>query len=286
MEIWKELLRQRPDPEIGWRFGSTMRAQEMGLVGYLIMHSADLESALERLKRFARILSESNRATLEMEGDTGIFTWEPDSRLLVIPQVTDCILAGILSVCREITGARIEPLAVHFPYGKPTAQRPVPSRFERESRWDLLRPALVLKRSDLRRKVIRADTTLGTYLEQHAETTLRSLPAQRSTTRRTRSAIWRQLREGDPTLDGVSRELNVSPRTLQRRLADEGTSFSELLGELRRSLATSLLRDRDLGIHEIAFLLGYSEPSAFYRAFRRWQEVSPSTYRGSARGAR
>jgi AraC-like DNA-binding protein len=76
--------------------------------------------------------------------------------------------------------------------------------------------------------------------------------------------------------------LGVSTRTLQRRLREEGTTFAELLEEFRRKMSLHLLRDKSLAVYEVAFLLGYSDPSAFYRAFRRWCGSSPYEYRTAA----
>ena len=81
------------------------------------------------------------------------------------------------------------------------------------------------------------------------------------------------------TVDDVGSRLGVSSRTLQRRLHNEGTSFAEVLEQLRRREAERLLRDRRLTVEAIAARLGYSEPSTFYRAFRRWRRTSPGAFR-------
>ena len=87
------------------------------------------------------------------------------------------------------------------------------------------------------------------------------------------------LSDGKPSLEHAAKALGTSVRTLQRRLKSEGTTFAALLEELRRELASGLVRSKDLAIYEVAYLLGYSEPSTFYRAFRRWHGVSPLEYR-------
>lgn len=281
VELWRELLRARPEPDLGIRFGAVTHAQQLGLIGYLMMHSVDLEGALGRLVRFCRLLSEANRARLTEAGAVATFSWEPDARLQRIPQAIDWALAAVVNVVEELTAAKLEPREILYPYPKPAGRKAKLGGPRTRARFDCPRPALVLASRDLRRPVTDADTTLGSYLEDHAETVLAALPSQRSASRRTRAAIWRRLRAGEPTLERVARELSMGPRTLQRRLSEEGTSFSVLLEELRRALATTLLEDRSLPVHEIAFLLGYSEPSAFYRAFRRWRRVSPGTYRVS-----
>ncbi len=94
-----------------------------------------------------------------------------------------------------------------------------------------------------------------------------------------RKAIWRNLSDGRPNLEHTAKMLGTSVRTLQRRLREEGQTFADTLETLRRDMAAGLLRNRELSVYEIAFLLGYSEPSAFQRAFRRWRGVSPRQFR-------
>ena len=90
--------------------------------------------------------------------------------------------------------------------------------------------------------------------------------------------------EGVPTLEQVAKRLATSERTLRRRLEEGGTSFRNLLDETRAELARSYVRDRRLPLTEVAFLLGFSEPSAFHRAFKRWTDTTPSAWRQRAEG--
>jgi len=94
-----------------------------------------------------------------------------------------------------------------------------------------------------------------------------------------RRVLWSELTEAVPSLDGVAKALGASARTLQRQLRDEQTSFAAVLAELRREMAPSLLRDGQLAVAEVGFLLGYEDPSAFQRAFRRWFGRSPRAFR-------
>ena len=283
--IWRKLVELCPEPDLGLRVGYAMHSRHLGLVGYLMLQSVDLAAGYRRLVRLRQILGERARASLHIGRGSGELSWEPDPRFLEFPQASDWILMALLNVARELTGRKLIPLEIHFPYprpaGGPSSLLPEKSR----KRWGQPRPALVYSESDLALPAVAADSELGTYLERYAELVLDALPSRRSYSGQTRDVIWRQLRAGEPTLENVARELKVGPRTLQRRLCEEGSSFSELLDELRRNLASSLLRKPDLGIHEVAFLLGYSEPSAFYRAFRRWQDTSPSDFRGSEASA-
>ena len=124
-----------------------------------------------------------------------------------------------------------------------------------------------------------ADETLTGYLDQLAEGVARALSESVTFRQRVCRAIWSDLSGGKPSVQQVASRLGVSTRTLQRRLEEEGTSFAQELDRLRQDLATRLLQDRSLAVYEVAFLLGYAEPSTFYRAFRRWKNVSPHEFR-------
>lgn len=115
---------------------------------------------------------------------------------------------------------------------------------------------------------------------------LRQLPGRfDSTAVRVRRLLIEILARGGATAKGVSRELGMSERTLHRRLSDEGSSFRSILDRVRRDVATTLLRDKAIAIAEIAFILGYSEPAAFSRSFRRWTGQTPLTVRRALRSA-
>jgi AraC-like DNA-binding protein len=127
-----------------------------------------------------------------------------------------------------------------------------------------------------------ADKTLVGYLDTLADQKLASVGSERTLRERVHRALWAELSERNPALGDVARSLGVSARTLQRQLRQEGTTFAKLLAELRREMAPTLLRDGRHGVSEVAFLLGYEDPSAFRRAFQRWFGRSPRSFRGAA----
>lgn len=118
-------------------------------------------------------------------------------------------------------------------------------------------------------------------LEAHAARLLESLESTRVTSSRVARLIVEELEGGDPSLARVARRMALSPRTLQRRLADEQTTFADVLDETRRHVAQAYVRDRGLALTEVAYLLGFSEQSAFTRAFQRWWGMPPSQFRSA-----
>jgi AraC-like DNA-binding protein len=139
------------------------------------------------------------------------------------------------------------------------------------------------RRAMLERPVVKADPALSHLIERHAEALLAALPPPTQTAAdRVRRILSSALRDGDATLAGAARKLKMSERSLQRRLADEGVTFDALLDEIRRDLALRYLADAKIAVAEVAYLLGYSEPSPFHRAFKRWTGRTPSEMRRSA----
>jgi AraC-like DNA-binding protein len=278
--LWRSLAAQVPDPAFGLRLGADVRVREFGIVGYALAFSSTAGSALRRLSRYSRILSESHALTLETEGEA---TWvrldiQPDLR--AFRPAVDYRLAAVLSACREVVARPFAPLIVQLPYRQPSDVKEYERFFQGPLEFGALGSALLLRNDDLARPNAMADRMLTGYLDRLAEQGLAGLGSERTLRERVRRALWSELTEGAPALERLARALGMSSRTLQRQLREEGTTFAALLAELRREMAPSLLRDGRLAVSEVAFLLGYEDPSAFRRAFRRWFGHSPRAYRG------
>jgi AraC-like DNA-binding protein len=128
----------------------------------------------------------------------------------------------------------------------------------------------------------RRDPVLRSWLERQAGAILARLPAGGDACDEVRSVLSAQATAGEMTVDAVARRLSTTPRTLQRRLARGGTSFETLRDDARRQAAEQYLSRTTLTIAEVTYLLGYSEPTAFHRAFRRWHGTTPQAFRAQA----
>ena len=125
----------------------------------------------------------------------------------------------------------------------------------------------------------RRDSVLRSVLESHAKEILARLPEADDSVREIRRSLMARISQGDTEIESVARALATSSRSLQRRLAAAGTSFQEVLDATRRDVAGRYLEDRTLSVGEVAYLLGYSEPAAFHRAFKRWNGITPLEFR-------
>jgi AraC-like DNA-binding protein len=279
--VWQLLAKAPLNAGFGVRFGSSAHARDFGLVGYSMHFSATLDDALRRLSRFSRILTESVAFRLDDAREHRLVV-QPDRGpgLGTGPEI-DYRLAALLAVAREVTGVDLAPVEVTFPYPQPRSTLEHRRWFRCPLRFAHRVSSIVFAARDMALPTVRPDATLAGYLSEHAEHVLRTMTTGSSFTECVRAAIWAQLSDGRPRLSRIASAVGVSPRTLQRRLADEGTSLHEQVDELRKAMALATLRDRTVQIDEVAFLLGYGEPSTFYRSFRRWTGGTPDEYRRS-----
>ena len=280
--LWRAVTNHSPDPAIGLRFGADARVRDFGLVGYTMAFSSTLGSALRRLVHYSRIVSDALVVSLETEGEATWLRLDVQPALRAFRPAVDARLAAVLSACREITGVPIAPLAVQLPYRRPAEVKDYETFFAAPLEFGALATAFLLRNEDLARRVAVADPTLTGYLDRLADQVLATLGSERTVRDRVRRVLWSELAETVPNLDGVAKALGVSARTLQRQLREEQATFAGVLTELRRELAPSLLRDGRLAVSEVAFLLGYEDPSAFQRAFRRWFGRSPRAFRSAS----
>lgn len=279
--LWAVIAERVPDPAAGMLVAENRVMRDLGLVSYTVRLSGTLDEALRRLARYSQIVAEDfvvavrrreDRAEVELER---AFLYEP-----VRPPV-DFRLYALLSGIRIVTQRDLSPLEAHFPYAAPADTATHRRLFRCPLRFGEKAPRLVLRGSDLGLPIATADPTLLGYLDKLAEQARQELSRDDSTADGVRRVLWQEMPGGNAAIGTVAARLGLSGRSLQRRLAEEGTSYKEVLDSFRRGMARRLLDQRDVAVYEVAYLLGYSDPSAFHRAFRRWHGESPRKFRVS-----
>ena len=280
--LWQVLIEKSRDIDLGLHIGSTLRIREFGLAGYAAYYSTSLGEALERIARYSRIVNEIVVFDLIEGADQVKLVSDNVPRFDAMRHPIDIRMAWTLMAVREIAGEDINPIEVDLPYTRPANIAEHKRHFRTQIEFGRPAATLVFRKEDLDRPVKSGDGTLSHYLDQLADEVLGSLSKGATFADRLRSAIWTDLSTGKTSVQRIAKRLGISPRSLQRNLAEEGTTFSTELDALREEMARTLLRDRHHAVCEVAFLLGYSEPSSFFRAFRRWESVSPVEYRRAA----
>ena len=280
--VWQALALYVSDPGFGVRAGAGLRIRQVGLLGYVACFSPTLRDALRRVQRYGRVFTEAVEFELqEQRPQVALVRCHPalgHGQSLA----EDFRLAAVLELSREIAGTGIAPTEVRFTHPEPSSTLAHRGHFRCPIRFDAPAASIVFRASDLDIPLVRADETLAGYLSQYAEQVLASLVQGETVRQKVRAAVWSQLGDGPPSLAQVAAALRVPARTLQRRLAAEGTSLQAEVEEIRKTMALAVLRDRSTSIGDVAFLLGYAEPSAFFRSFKRWTGTTPRRFRDRA----
>ena len=274
--LWGEVLRQNPDPALGLQVASSITADQLGLVGYTMVYSATLGEALNRFTRYSRIVSEAVQWVISTDPAGANIVARIPPTLVALRHPVEAGLALIVSIAREITGCRLTPVSINLPTRAPDSLTIYQRHFGCPLNFEWPDAGIRFTRQQMRLPTGTPDSALVGYLDDLATMRLDELQDEvDDVVQQVRQALWSMLPGGRPDLWRIASRLGTSPRTLQRRLSERGTSFSRVLDELRRELSDELLGDRKLAVTEVSFLLGYSEPSAFQRAARRWRGVSP-----------
>ena len=277
VRLWQAIIEEFNDPLLGLNVARSVSVNQLGLVGYSMRHSATLRDALQRLARYQRVLSEAVRAEIIEQRDEFTVSWilHPALKSLRVPVELGVTL--VLRIARELTGVAIRPVRLELPTPQPDALSEYRAEFACPILFETQSASLVFTASQMSLPVITADGTLVGYLDELAEITAEPLDAKHdSTTTAVRRTLWGLLPTGKPSIWHTARTMGISVRTLQRRLGEEGGSYSSVLDGLRRDVAGELLGKGTQSAADVAFLLGYSEPSAFHRAVRRWQNIPPA----------
>ena len=279
VSLWQAASQLTNDSNIGLHVAQGIRPGVYGVLDYAVRTCATLGEGLRRLSRYHRFLHDVADVRLRIEHERAIL-----SHHLPFPggaprPVSEYVVAGWLLTSRQATGLNWIPLEARFPHSEPDDIFEYEELFACKLQFGCQRSELVFARELLDTPLLKAEATLQAILEAQVVALIQKLPKGEATTDVVRRHVAGEVGEGQPTLEQIAPRLHMSPRTLHRRLEEEGTSFRQILSEVRRELASHHLMERRLAIGEIAFLLGFSEPSAFHRAFKRWTGHTPLTYR-------
>lgn len=278
-ELWEATERITGDRLIGLKALVHTSPERIGVLAYVMRASATLGDSIAAGLRYQRILHEATRDTLEIEGNLAKIVLAARGGEVVPPVLVDYSLACFVMGGRLFSGRSGAPVEVRFNHPPPPDTRLHEKIFGCPLRYGAAENAVVFRRASLERPLPAADEGLRGVLEAHVHRLLAELPEVETFPQRVRELIAGQLQGGTPSVEHTAAQLHVSPRTLRRRLQDEGTTYQQLLDELRHHMALRYLAQPEILTTEVSFLLGFSEPKAFQRAFKRWTGTTPSGYR-------
>jgi len=276
--LWRRASELIDDPCFGLKAAELWHPSNFSALGYAMLASDTLRTALERFDRYHCVVTDERPIKLDEteEGLTLTMVFSHERR--DIPQRNDAALAIIMSMCRLNYAADLEPVSVTFTHPKPFCSARFYEYFRSQVVFEAPVNSLTLSIEAVDRKLSGANPQLAELTDQVMIDYLAELDHD-NITHKVKAIIIDQLPSGNVTDEGVAWELHMSSRKLQRQLRSVGTTFTTLLNEIRQDLAHRYLREQDISLTEVAFLLGFSESSVFSRAFKRWMGVTPSEYR-------
>lgn len=282
--LWEAIQSGLPQQEPGLALGRALSPASFSALGYLLQSSTTLGEALESALRYQRLVGEGGQVVIEAQPDAIWVAYRPLNPEQPATRPRALALLGFWARQLKALLPGLQLAGCRFMHSQPEQMDEYETAFACPLHFDAPDYALGLPKTMVGAALPQANAPLRDLLRQHAEGLLARLPSA-SVSGRVVALLGEQLTRGEPGRAALACELGLSERTLQRRLAEEGSSYQQLLADTRRQLAERYLSEGSLPATDIAALLGYSEPSVFFRAFRHWTGLTPGEYRQRRRHA-
>ena len=275
--LWQELTNSSGEESIGLYLAEFARPTNVFI--YICASSPNFSEALSQLVHYNQLIFEAREFTLETNGELTRITHTIPSSFRSFYPYYQWFSAMTVLHGRRMTGRDLIPQEVSFQYQQPADLSAYRRLFRAPLKFDQPVNEIVFDTRQLQKTLLRSDLGLFTTLDRYAEELLARLPQTGSIVDHVRQSLSVGLRGRQVGLEAIARTLEVEPRTLQRQLREAGTSYQAILDEMQRELSIYYLKEEQIAVYEVAFLLGFSEVSAFNRAFKRWTGQTPSELR-------
>ena len=277
------------DPALPLHFAEAVDMSEFSVVGMLTYASETMMEAFEQLNRYGQLVTEvdvveGGRFVLESRNDE---LWLVDTRRdpNAFPELTETTFTRLICGPRRFL-PRPSVLRAQVTHSQPAHSGEYDRIWQCPIDFGSHRNAIQLDPTIPSHRVALQPRYVFGILNRHAETLLAELEKSTTTRGRVERLLVPILHKGDVGMEKIAAKLALSPRTLLRRLTNEGVTFEKVLDELRHAMALDYLRERRTSVNETAYLLGFSDPSAFSRAFKRWTGRTPAQFRQEFRSKR
>jgi AraC-like DNA-binding protein len=269
--------------ELPLRVGPLMRPDDYGALGLAWKSAPTIRESLERVERYCRLWTDNLTYEIRDHDDGILFVVHRDGeRRLGMRLSNEATIASATSLIRQTSSARFRPREVRLKHGAPETTSAHERYFGCPVHFGGGEDALSISSEALARPNRLADDGISRFLLSHLEAEITSVGTETPIETLVERVVSRSLSEGVPRMADVARRLGMSERTLHRRLSERELSYKALVETTRRRLAETLLDASAYTLSEVAFLTGFSEQSAFNRAFKRWSGLTPATYRKRA----
>jgi len=282
-QVLEEAARQTGCDNFGLRYGQQFKPQALGLLGYVGLCSATLEDALINFSAAFPFHQHSTLIQLVDLGECYRFDYQVrHGAILERRQDAELTMGMAVNLVRHVLGPDWAPREVGFEHCRPQGWHEHRDVFCAPVRFDQPGNSVLIPKADLRGHSMPGHDPILLMLVKDAIRQLGETEQSPDLLEQAQQSIRSVLHLGEPSLEGVSQRLQLAEWALQRKLRDVGLTFSQLVEQTRQELAMSHLRQSSISISELAPLLGYSETSAFSRAFKRWCGMSPRQWRADS----
>ncbi|QTF09840.1 AraC family transcriptional regulator [Brenneria izadpanahii] len=280
-----EAAKQTGNENFGLMFGAQFLPQQLGLLGYLCLSSRTLGQALTNLARYFPLHQQNSELRLSQQPDGYRLEYRVDDAVVIDRrQNAELSMMIFLNIMRHVLGNDWSPAKVYFEHKAPRAKRAHLQLFGCVVYFQKPQNAIFFSREVMNRPMPECNDYLFNVVRHSLEIVGEQNQSAVNLVSEVKSELITLLATGNPRLDTIAKRLKMPSWTLQRRLAEYGVSFKDMIESTRRELAVYYLEQRQVSISELSALLGYAEVSVLSRAFHRWYGASPKKWRSSIAG--
>jgi len=271
--------------DFGLTVGKLITPGTYPVLGMTLLSCQNLLQVLEQVVRYESLNHDLGKSHLELGQHESVYKWTPNDWLFPNIKSNFCfhlivsVFAGIRTFSPWLINSPIPFKQINFTGPEPANAKIYKDFFESDIRYNQTTNSIVVESKILDWPVLNGDTSSFSALTSYAETLLSARTQQQDIISKLNAILPEALRRQAFRIDDLASQLNMSSRTLQRKLKDSGNSYQSLLDDVRRGFAEHYLQATQLSMNEIAFLIGYQEQSSFNHAFKGWNGISPSSYR-------
>lgn len=280
LDLYEMALERSGDPNLGLYVGHIIYFSGINLHLYMTTICRDLKEYFNVIPSTTRLRGDTGRILIRPQGDYIRLEWHPlHEKTRAWRPLVDEMLKSSAEIVNGICAMPVPVLAAEFTYPAPDDTRALKSAFGARLKFGCEVSCVYFARESVRYPLVDLDFELGRDFWVGAESVFAEPDGVVPFLRDTRAAMRRALPGGTLSIDSLSSDMGISRRTLQRRLNAQGSSFKQILQDVREELSLRYLDDPRLAITEIALLLGYSDQASFSNAFKAWRGYAPSEYR-------
>ena len=277
--LWETVIDETKDPCFGMEVGKLWTATTFHALGFTWLASHSLKDALTRLARYSRIVNNSVNGALEVHGtNLHLILGAGEDEKYIHYAGRDAGMVAIIVMCRLLCGENFSPIEIHVTRKQSLCGDRLENFVGTNILYNCKQNLAVFDHMLAEQRQPTGNSELAKVNDEIAIKYLQTLDRS-SVARQVKSKLIKMMPSGQVSEEIIAGELNLSLRTLQRKLGEEKTSFSALYKKIRQDMAGEYIKDSTMSMIEIAFLLGFTEQANFSRAYRRWYGTSPSAAR-------